>query len=281
MARSIATLVALLDAEQASQTDLSSLNSPSNSAIFKLWKYIVATQMFLQETLWDIYKAALELTISKAAVGTSAWLQDRVMKFQYDSVTPQVLEVDSDFAVNYTTIDETKRIITRCAVNRTAQRTVLVKVAKSDPPVALSAPELSSLEGYLDDICFAGVNYVATSLTSDKLYLAANIYYDGQYSATISDAVIDAINVYLASLPFDGKVKLTALVDAIQSVTGVNDVVLEDVAIRADATAFADKTYLVQTNTTLIPLYQLHAGYIVEETTSGSTFTDTLTFTPQ
>lgn len=281
MARSIATIVALLDAEQASQTDLSSINSPSNAAIYKLWKYIVATQMFLQETLWDIYKAALELTISKAAVGTSAWLQDRVMKFQYDSVTPQVLEVDSDFAVNYTTVDETKRIITRCAVNRTAQRTVLVKVAKSDPPVALSAPELSSLEGYLDDICFAGVNYVATSLTSDKLYLAANIYYDGQYSATISDAVIDAVNAYLAALPFDGKVKLTALVDAIQSVTGVNDVVLEDVAIRADATAFADKTYLVQTNTTLIPLYQLHAGYIVEETTAGSTFTDTLTFTPQ
>lgn len=282
MARSIATIVALLDAEQASQTDLSSLNSPSNAAIFKLWKYIVATQMFLQETLWDIYKAALELTISKAAVGTSAWLQDRVLKFQYDSVTPQVLEVDSDFAVNYTTIDATKRIITRCAVNRTAQRTVLVKVAKSDsPPVALSAPELSSLNGYLDDINFAGVNYVATSLDSDKLYLKANIYYDGQYSATISSAVISAVNVYLAALPFDGKIKLTAIVDAIQSVTGVNDVVLEDVAVRADATAFASKTYMVQGNTTLIPLYQLAAGYIIEETTASNTFTDTLTFTPQ
>lgn len=281
MARSIATIVALLDAEQAAQTGLSGLNSPSTTAIFKLWKYIVATQMFLQETLWDIYKAALELTISKAAVGTSAWLQDKVLKFQYDATTPQVLSVGSDFSVNYTTVDTTKQIITRAAVNRTAQRTVLVKVAKSDPPVALSSPELSSLNGYLDDICFAGVNYVATSLVSDKLYLKANVYYDGQYSSTISDSVISAVNVYLAALPFDGKIKLSAIVDSIQTVTGVNDVVLEDVAVRADATAFASKTYMVQGNTTLIPLYQLAAGYIIEETTASNTFTDTLTFTPQ
>lgn len=281
MARSIQTIVALLDAEQAAQTGLNGLNSPSTTAIFKLWKYIVANQMFLQETLWDIYKAALELTISKAAVGTSAWLQDKVLKFQYDATTPQVLSVGSDFSVNYTTVDTTKQIITRAAVNRTAQRTVLVKVAKSDPPVALSGPELSSLNGYLDDICFAGVNYVATSLVSDKLYLKANVYYDGQYSSTISDAVISAVNVYLAALPFDGKIKLSAIVDSIQTVAGVNDVVLEDVAVRADATAFASKTYMVQGNTTLIPLYQLAAGYIVEETTASNTFTDTLTFTPQ
>lgn len=281
MARSIATIVALLDAEQAAQTGLSGLNSPSTTAIFKLWKYIVATQMFLQETLWDIYKAALELTISKAAVGTSAWLQDKVLKFQYDATTPQVLSVGSDFSVNYTTVDTTKQIITRAAVNRTAQRTVLVKVAKSDPPVALSGSELSSLNGYLDDICFAGVNYVATSLVSDKLYLKANVYYDGQYSNTISESVISAVNVYLATLPFDGKIKLSAIVDSIQTVTGVNDVVLEDVAVRADATAFSSKTYMVQGNTTLIPLYQLAAGYIVEETTASNTFTDTLTFTPQ
>ena len=281
MARSINTILALMDAEQAAQTGLSGLNSVSNSSIYKLWKYIVAAQMFLQETLWDIFKTDLELTISKAAVGTSAWLQDKVLKFQYDATTPQVLTVGSDFSVNYTTVDATKLLITRAAVNRTAQRTVLVKVAKSEPPVALSGLELSSLNGYLDDICFAGVNYVATSSVSDKLYLKANIYYDGQYSNTISFAVISAVNVYLSALPFDGKIKLTAIVDAIQSVLGVNDVVLEDVAVRADATAFASKTYMVQGNTTLIPLYQLAAGYIVEENTFGETFTDTLTFTPQ
>jgi hypothetical protein len=281
MARSIQTIVALLDAEQANQTDLSTLNSTSNSAIYTLWKYIVATQMYLQETLWDIFKADIEAKIKAAAVGSDAWLQSKVLEFQYDSVTPQVLTVGSDFSINYTTVDATKRIITRCAVNRTSQRTVLVKVAKSDPPVALSAPELSSLEGYLDDICFAGVNYIASSLASDKLYLKAEIFYDGQYASTISTNVSLSINNYLANLPFDGKVKVMGLIDAIQSTEGVTDVLIQDLAIRTDATAFASKTYIVQGNTTLIPLYQLSAGYIVEETTSGETFADKLTFTAQ
>jgi hypothetical protein len=281
MARSIQTIVALLDAEQANQTDLSTLNSTSNSAIYTLWKYIVATQMYLQETLWDIFKLDIEAKIKAAAVGSAAWLQSKVLEFQYDSVTPQVLTVGSDFSINYTTVDATKRIITRCAVNRTSQRTVLVKVAKSDPPVALSAPELSSLSGYLDDICFAGVNYIASSLASDKLYLKAEIFYDGQYASTISTNVSLSINNYLANLPFDGKVKVMGLIDAIQSTEGVTDVLIQDLAIRTDATAFASKTYIVQGNTTLIPLYQLSAGYIVEETTSGETFADKLTFTAQ
>jgi hypothetical protein len=281
MARSIQTIVALLDAEQANQTDLSTLNSTSNSAIYTLWKYIVATQMYLQETLWDIFKLDIEAKIKAAAVGSAAWLQSKVLEFQYDSVTPQVLTVGSDFSINYTTVDTTKRIITRCAVNRTSQRTVLVKVAKSEPPVALSAPELSSLSGYLDDICFAGVNYIASSLASDKLYLKAEIFFDGQYASTISTNVSLSINNYLANLPFDGKVKVMGLIDAIQSTEGVTDVLIQDLAIRTDATAFASKTYLVQGNTTLIPLYQLSAGYIVEETTSGETFADKLTFTAQ
>lgn len=293
MARSINTIIAAMDAEQANQTALSDLNSPSNSAIYTLWKYIVATQMYLQETLWDIFKKDLETTISRAAVGSDAWLQDRVLKFQYDSVTPQVVEVLDDFSVNYATIDETKRIITRASVKTTASRTVTVKVAKNEPPEALSVGELSSLQSYLSNtgdgtyankgvgIGFAGVRYVATSLDSDKLYLDATIYYNGLFSNVISDNVIAAINDYLASIPFDGTFRLTTLVDLIQAVDGVNDVVLNNVAIRPDTDVIADSTYLVQNKTTIIPSYALTAGYVTEEDTTGYLFTDTLTFTAQ
>ena len=281
MARSTATIQATMDAEQALQTDLTTLNSPSQTAIYRLWKFITSTIINYCEQLWDIYKSELETQISAAAVGSNAWLQSRVLKFQYSASTPQVLAVDSNFAINYPTIDTTLQIITRCSVTTTSQRVCLVKVAKSAPPVALSAPELSSLSGFLSDLNFAGVNYVAQSLTSDKIYIDADIYYNGQYASTISANVIDAINAYLAAIPFDGKIKLMSLIDAIQAVTGVTDVVLKNVAIRADATAFANKTYLVQNKTSIIPLYQMYAGYATEETTSGYTFTDTLVFIAQ
>lgn len=293
MARSIATIKAALDAEQSSQTGLSGLNSVSNSAIYNLWKYIVAVQMNLQEQLWDIFKKDLETIVDKAPVGSDKWLQDRVIKFQYDSVTPQIVAVQSDFSVGYTTIDTTKQIITRASVKTSASRTVNVKVAKSEPPVALSVSELSALQSYLNNtgdstysgrgvgIGFAGVRYIASSLNSDKLYLDASIYYNGQYTSVISDAVIAAINTYLANIPFDGNFKLSTLVDNIQAVTGVSDVVLNNVAIRPNTDVIANSTYLVQNKTTLIPTYQLTAGYVGEEDTVGYLFTDSLLFIAQ
>lgn len=242
---------------------------------------IIARSINLLEQLMDVFKSDLETTARNSAVGSQQWLQAKSLEFQYDATTPQVVAVDANFSINYPIIDATKRIITRCAVKRTGQRVVLVNVAKSDPPVALSAPELSSFVGYLSDINPAGVNYIAASRTADKLYCKATIYYNGQYSATISAAVISAMNDYLANISFNGAFKLSSLTDYIQKVTGVTDVLLEDVAIRADTVVFASKTYLVQGKTTLIPVYSLYAGYAVEETTASNTWTDTLTFVAQ
>lgn len=281
MARSTSTIQATMDAEQALQTELTTLDSPSQTAIYTLWKFITSSIINFVEQLWDLKKAEIEEVVRVGAVGTDAWLQDRVLKFQYDPVTPQVLEVGSDFSINYPVVDETLRIITRCSVKTTSQRVALVKVAKDEPPVALSGAEQTALSGYLSDINFAGVNYDFTSLDSDKIYIKANIFYNGQYASTISDAVIAGINTYLGSIPFDGSVKISDLQLAIKSVTGVTDVVFDDVAIRADTVAFGSKTYLVQGKTTLIPLYQTIAGYVSEETTSGETFVDKLTFTAQ
>jgi hypothetical protein len=281
MARSIDTIIADMDAEQAAQTGLSGLNSVSNSAIYTLWKYIVAAQMYLLEVLWDLFKVDLETIVTNAAVGTNQWFKSKMLLFQYDATTPQVLQVDSNFAVNYTTIDATKRIVTRCAVKTTATRTVLIKLAKSEPPVALSAPELVAANAYVDDLAFAGINYIISSTASDKLLVDASIYYDGQYSAVISTNVITSINTYLANIDFDGSFKLSALVDAIQTTVGVTDVVLNNVAIRPNSVAFASTTYLVQGKTTLIPIYPTNAGYVTEETTAGQTFTDKLNFIAQ
>lgn len=281
MARSTETIQATMDVEQATQTDLTTLNSTSQTAIYTLWKFITSSIINYFEQLWDFYKADLETTISRAAVGSEAWWKQQMLIFQYDAVTPQVLTIGTDFSINYATVDATKRVVTRCSVKTAPNKTVLIKLAMSEPPVALSAPILSSATGYVGYKSFAGVKYTVTSLDSDKMYLKANIYYNGQYAATISATVIAAIKDYLAHITFDGNVKLTSLVDYIQQVPGVTDIVLVDVAIRADTTAFASKTYLVAASTTIIPIYQTLAGYIEEETTSGQDFATTLTFIAQ
>ena len=283
MARSVETILISMDNEQAAQTSLTTLNSTSQTSIYKLWKYITAVIMNLHEQLWDIFKADIELQISQAAVGSDLWLQAQVLKFQYDTIVPQVV-VLTNFAPAYTVVNPAYQIITRASVKTAPNKTVSVKVAKSDPPVALSAPELSSLQTYLTaqgyGVGFAGVNIVASSLTSDKLFLEGTIKYDGQYSSVISANVIAAINDYLANITFDGIFKTLTLIDYIQAVQGVTDVQITNLALRADATLFINKTYLVQASTTLYTSYPLYAGYVIEETTGGETFTNKLTFTP-
>jgi hypothetical protein len=263
--------------EKALHTELTSLNSPSQTAIWRLWTYITAVAIYVHETLWDKFKVELEAIVDTAQIGTEGWVQQKAFEFQYDSTNPQIVTL-VDFVPTYKPIDDTKKIITRCSVKTLPSKIVSIKVAKSDPPVPLDSTELNSFTGYLDEISFAGVAYNAASLDSDKLFVDAEIYYNGQYATVISGSVITAINTYLSRIPFDGIIRLSALEDAIQSVAGVTDVVLNNVALRADSTAFASSTYLVSSNTTVFNKYGLVSGYVIPETTSGSTLSDSLTF---
>lgn len=281
MARSINTIQKTMDAEQALQPDLIDLNSTSQTSVYTLWKFITSTVINYVEQLMDFYKTEIETIIKSAPVGSNEWLKSQMFLFQYDATTPQVLQVDSDFAVNYVTTDATKRLITRCSVKTGNTQTVFIKVAKSEPPVALTPTELTSVSGYVNDKAFAGVKYIVNSYTSDKLFLEAEIFYDGQYSAVIQANVLIAINNYLSNIDFDGTFRVNKLVDSIQAVIGVSDVLIKNLAIRANVTPFASKTYLVQSNTVISLTHNTLAGYLVEETTASNTLNDTLTFTIQ
>lgn len=289
MARSISLIKSQILAEKANQAALSGLTSPSQTAIFNLWAYVTAVCINLHEQYIDLKTAAIELLIQSAPVASEAWLQQKAFEFQYNATTPQIVQL-VDFAPAYDPINTSFRIITRCSVKTTGQRIVEVKVAKNEPPVALSAPELTAFSGYLTQggdgtiagkgtgIAWAGTQIRAVSRTSDKVYLKATVTYNGQYYSVIQNNVVTALNNYLASIPFDGMLKVLNLVDAIQSVAGVKDVLIEDLAIRADATAFASKTYLIQSFTQYFTAYPMYAGYAVEETTGGQSFTDQITF---
>lgn len=289
MARSISLIKSQIISEKNNQAALSGLTSTSQSSIYNLWAYIVAVAINLLEQIIDLKTLFIESKLSANSVASDAWLQTKAFEFQYSSSNPQVVQL-VNFAPTYNPVDPTLRIITRCSVKTTGQRVVEVKVAKSDPPVALSSPELSAFQGYLTQggdgtiagkgtgIAYAGVQIRAVSRDSDKVYLKATITYNGQYYNVIQTNVIAAINSYLSNIDFGGMLKVLSIVDAIQSVAGVKDIIIDDLAIRADGTAFASKTYLIQSRTQYFTTYPIYAGYAVGETTSGETFSDKLTF---
>jgi len=276
-ARTINQIQTQILTEKDNQTALSGLTSRSQTSIYRLWSYITAVAIFIQEGLWDVFKSDLETTIANAPVGTDNWVQAQCLKFQYSVTTPQVITMPN-FVPTYATVSPDLQIITRASVKTLVNKVVSVKVAKSDPPEALTSPELTAFQAYLNTISFAGVQYNAVSRIADKLLVGATIYYNGQYSASIQSDIELAVNNYLAQVPFDTYVKNSKLEDALQSVVGVEDVVLNDVAIRPDSVTFSSTTYLIQNNTEIYRQYGLYAGYAISETTAGHTLADTITY---
>lgn len=287
MARTIEVIKQqIIDAKNADANLAGLTTPPSQTAIWNLWAYITAVCIYLHEVLWDSQKAELEDIQAKTVPGTPAWFRSQVLRFQYDSVTPQVATLNtSTFTVDYPIVDDTKRIVTRCSVKTDTNKTINVKVAKGEPPVQLLSAEQLSLDSFLAKLDFAGVDWKIINAVSDKIFIGGDVYYDGNYSAVIKTNVISALNLYLKNLSsaenFDGKIKISAIEDTIQSVLGVTDVKLTLVKARPNATLYANSTIVFDlANSVNNREYLSYAGYVVEETTSGATFNDTINVIP-
>lgn len=282
MARSQESIRLLMDARQALESSLAVLNNPSQVSVFGLEKDVVAQVTALHEILWDELVSDLETQIAAGAPATPAWIQAQVLKFQYSATNPQVLQL-INFAPSYPTIDESLRIVTRCSVKTDLNKLVKIKVAKADPPVPLALLEYASLSGYLNNILPAGVTFNLVNLVSDKLYILGEIFYLGEYTSTIKDNVEAALNNYLATLPFDGIVRVAEVEDAIQSVSGVDDVRIDVIKARADSTVLASASTIFSSISSSAGVnarvWDTVSGVIVGETTVGNTFADTLTYT--
>jgi hypothetical protein len=284
MARTVAQIKQYLVDRKAEEAALNGLTTDSSVSIWGLLLYVNAVGQAILEQMLDLFRIEIETKIDSAAPNNAQWLKSKVLAFQYSDTDPQIVDVNEDpdnFSVKYPVINSALRIVTRCSIRTNANKQVLVKVAKFDPPVQLASGEASSLQAYVELISPPGIVYTVVNLVSDKIFIDAEIYYNGQYASVISANVIAAIKTYLASLPFDGNVKVSNVEDAIQSVTGVTDVKIKTIKCRKDATALASATVVYDLATGINnKKYETVSGYIVEETTASNTFADTLQFIP-
>lgn len=277
MARKIATIKESMRVEKNTYPTLAPIlfSEEGGSAVGILNNIadIQAININLFEQLQDAYKEELELIAASAIPGTQAWIKEKVLEFQYDALNNQYIQL-IDLIPTYNEVDEDLRIISRVAVIEGGNGIVTVKVATGDSPAPLDSLQITALEEYLDVILPAGVTPVVSSMDSDKIYIDAEVFYDGQFVASIAQDVEDAINEYFANLDFNGVVLVSKIQDAIQGVTGVKDILINEVRARKDTTVFASASTVLRQWTTV-------AGYVVEETTSGQTFADKIIYTAE
>ena len=279
----IANFTALANDPNTSASDKAELlkfaANTSKRAIWRQWTFNIAVSISLCEQQIDVLQAQIDAVVAKAPAATSAWIQDKVLNyFQFDPNVPQVVKL-VDFVPKYPIEDPSLRIITRCSVVTSSSYIVDVKVAKQNPPVQLSVNEYNALDTFLKTIGIAGVDYNVINRVSDKIYIEGQVKYFGSYSAVIKTNVISAINNYLASIPFNGILKVIDIEKTIRNVEGVDDVLLKNVRVREDGTLLPSATYLINNFTLVQSAYPTVSGYIVEETTAGNTFTTTITTT--
>jgi hypothetical protein len=291
MARNIATIFQqIVQAYVANAAAVGITIDPTQFSltnIQQLWANTVASAEGIEEQLYDSFISDVEAIVAAAAVGSPQWIQSKVFQFQYDAVNPQIIQLINGVP-QYPQIIPEDQIITRCSVTPGTFNSVNIKVATGNPPMALNSPQLDALRSYINPpngLGIAGITYNVSSNNPDQLYCQVDVYYLGQYSAIILTNLTTAFNNYLTQISnqpnFGGLFKLSDLEGALRSVAGVNDIAFKNVSARKDSVAFGSGTPLVNNYTELSPTWQMVAGYMIGETTSGQTFANTVNLIAQ
>lgn len=297
MARSVADIKAKMLADiQADSTLSGVLTSPSLTAIYNLWCFIVASAINLFEQVQDLYISQAEAAALRTPPATPLWIQNQVFNYQYDpsgDPATNVVVINPDFSVGYETKDDTFNIVTLCSVSTATNGLINVKVAQGDSTSGYSAitgTAKTQLDGFLTEILPAGINHNLVSQDADELAIYGNVYYKNGFAGVIQDNVNSAIKAYLDSISisdenssqpvnYTGIIKVAELERAILNAEGVMDIKLSKILGRAYSTAFGSATVVYDLGNGINNrVYNTAAGYAIEETTSGATWSDTLTY---
>jgi hypothetical protein len=199
--------------------------SNSSVAIWRLWTYIVAVCIWTLENLYDYHRTEVTNIITSQKPHTLQWYVKKATQFQYGIPLP----ADSD---DYEAAPEDDSVlIVKFAAAIELSNLVRIKVAKDNGGIleGLTTGELAALTAYMHRIKDAGVRLQLTSGNPDDLQIALSVYYDPlvlnvsgeRIDGTETTPVLNAVNRFLANLPFNGVFILNHLVMALQAIDGV------------------------------------------------------------
>ena len=246
--------------------------SPPATALFSKFMDVVGQEIWTLEQLMNEKEAEIEAMIAAVTTPTDQWWVSKILEFQYttDPLNQQVVKFNTTtFAPYYPVVMPSYRIIKNASAKTQNNNIVLIKVTKGG--AILTPDELTAFDAYCETIGPAGVHFEIINQLPDRLWLDADIYYDGQHSNVIKSVVINALNSFLAKIRFDGILLVSDLEVALKQLKEVYDVKINSVAARRITTPFASKTELQR-------LWQTYSGEIIQEDEPGQTFIDTLNF---
>jgi hypothetical protein len=225
MARTIAEIQSSIIAAKNADATLSGLTSTSQTAIWLLWTWVVATSQWVLEQLFVAHMVEVTGLIAQQKPHTLQWYVTMAKAFQKGITLPP----DTD---TYTMVPPSDPSVLIVAYAAAVELTGLVRIkaAKADGgSLAKLGADLPAFQAYMGRIKDAGVRLQITSDDPDTLQLALNIYYDplildssgARLDGSSATPIKDAVKYFLENLPFNGLFVLNYLIASLQSVEGV------------------------------------------------------------
>ena len=251
------TLSNLTPINDTYQTLLSNLTSTSKVAVWRLWCFVYALAIWFHEQVFDAHKAEVEEMIINNQLGQLRWYVEKAKEFQYGFD----LAWDGTKYI-YLTEDSDSKIINQAAA-LDGDGVVLVKVAKYVTPTDPNNSELeqlttaqeSALEAYMSLIKPAGIQLQTINQAADVLDADISIFYDALLLTASGQLIEDssttelkagdlpakvALDTYLKSIPFNSRLRVVDLVDALQAAEGVENVVVTKCQAKSGTNPYTD-----------------------------------------
>lgn len=233
------------------------LTSVSAVAEWLLWTYVGASCAHTLDSLFDYFKEDVLALLIAMRPHKLQWYTLKAKAFQFGYSLPE----DSDV---YDVIDDAAMIVTEAkAEENVISSKIRIKTAKGISPALepLSATELNSFKAYMARVKDAGVRIDCTSTVADTFRPTMKIFYDPlvldadgkRLDGTNDTPVKDAVNAFLAALPFNGIFVTAELVVALRAVEGVRIPDIDE--IKAHYAAMPDVVVDYE--------YKADAGYMV------------------
>lgn len=205
----------------------------SKVSIEATWIYVVASAVWLQEQLWDVFRLETEQRVNDAYVTSLSWYHRKALEFQKgDSLTFD----DKTYSFRYLHTDIEKQVVKNVAIRQVTDENVTkLKVYYSGAGKQPIEEDVRiSFEAYMREIGAAGTHFLFVSAPPDSLRIHLHIYYDAlvlDSTGTRLDGggkpIEETIEAYLNSLEYGGVFYASKLVDMIQATEGVKDVTLD------------------------------------------------------
>lgn len=220
----------MLAAHQA-EPALAPLSNTSATSRFRLLYFIIAGTIYAFEVVMDKLKADVEAIRDAAVPGTVEWYRLKAFDWQ-NGHSVVMLAGKPGYAVD----DTAARLVARSAVLELPAGGLIIKVAKATGTTlsALTSTELASLTGFYREIHFAGTPISVLSQNADLVKVTGTVYHDGTLAvATVATAIDKALEGYLGSRPFNGRIRHSEVIATIMAVAGVTDVTSLSVMVDA------------------------------------------------